>query len=143
MGIRLAFFVCVAPLATLFLRGPQESVPLRQVQPPSANSDRAFGGILGLVELKDGRVLVDDGGRLELVVLSADLSTSLILADTVGAAANRYPATPGQLIEYLGDSTLFFDLENHAFLVIDPSGRIVRTMAVPKTSDAGRLWGSR
>src|SRR5205085_2133174 len=41
------------------------------------------------------------------------------------------------LIPYLGDSTLFLDRSSMVFLLLDPSGAIVRTIATPSGSRGG------
>src|SRR6185503_16456799 len=87
--------------------GAQQAVPVRAVAPPSAATTEKLGTILGVKQLPDGRVLVDDAGSLRLLLFTADLKTFTVVSDTGAATKNKYGNSPAQIIPYTGDSTLF------------------------------------
>jgi len=64
-----------------------------------------------------------------------------VVADSTSSTANAYGVRPGGLIAYRGDSTLFVDPASLSMLVIDPNGKIIRTMAAPRPNDVGFLTG--
>jgi hypothetical protein len=57
----------------------------------------------------------------------------------VPGGANSYGRRPIPLVGYLGDSTLFADLNSKTVLVIDPNGRIARALAMPTGSSPSDL----
>ena len=85
---------------------------------------------------RDGRVLVNDTQRRQLLVFDAALTTRNVarrLCQRHGAVVRR---TPGGIIPYLADSTLFVDPAGLSMLVISPSGTIARVASVPRAQDA-------
>jgi hypothetical protein len=64
-----------------------------------------------------------------------------VVADTTSATANAYGGRSAGLIPYRGDSTLFVDPASMSMLVIDPAGKIARTMAAPRPTDVFNLIG--
>jgi hypothetical protein len=128
--------------AALFVAVSLQTIAVRQVAAPSAATTETFGGVLGIRELRDGRVLIDDAGRKRLLLFDARLSSFTVVSDTMPGAKNPYGDSPAPIIEY-GDSTLFLPWSIRQFWVIDPKGDIVRIAALPKASDMGVMAGSR
>jgi hypothetical protein len=91
--------------------------------------------------LPGGKVLVNDIGGRRLLMFDSTLSTFTVVADTTSATANAYGGRSAGLIPYRGDSTLFVDPASMSMLVIDPAGKIARTMAAPRPTDVFNLIG--
>ena len=91
--------------------------------------------------LPDGRVLVNDLAGRRLLIFDSTLTKVEIVADSTGSAPNRYSSQLAGLIAYHGDSTLFVDPASVSMAVLDPSGRFVRTLAVPRARDVRNLIG--
>jgi hypothetical protein len=72
-------------------------------------------------------------------MLDSTLAVIGVVADSTSATANAYASRSGGLIAYRGDSTLFVDPASMSMLVLDPAGKNVRTMSVPRTQDAFSL----
>src|SRR5205807_441585 len=92
--------------------------------------------------LSDGSVLVNDVQARRLVLLDSTLAVKTVVADSTPATASAYSGRIAGLIAYRGDSTLFTDPQSLSMLVIDPVGKIARSMAVPRSRDAMQLVGS-
>ena len=114
----------------------QQAVPIITVSAPAATSSQKFGGILGIREIADGKLLVDDAGNRRLLVLDAALAIQRVVLDSA-IGTNAYGRRPAPIIPYLGDSTLFPDYQSVARLVLDGQGNIVRSLALPRSSDIG------
>src|SRR5437762_1388071 len=116
----------------------QEPLATRRLGPTVAGSKELLGGVWGVRQLRDGRVLVNDPVKRRLVVFDSALSTMTVLADSTSGGANSHGASAGALIAY-GDSTLFVEATALSFLVIGPDGTIGRVMSAPRTSDVNFL----
>jgi hypothetical protein len=99
-----------------------------------------FGSVQAIRQLPDGRLLVNDPARRQLLLFDADLKTSTAIADSTNPAAT-YSGRNAGLLAYRGDSTLFVDPQSLSMLVIDPKGQVGRVMAVPRAEDAMALTG--
>lgn len=127
----------LAPMLTA-----QSKVPVMALSPNVVKSVDNFGAILGLRQLPNGSVLVNDAGRRRLVMLDAALTNGKVIIDSTAGAANSYGPRPSPLISYLGDSSLFVDIASSSLLVIDPKGSVSRVMSAPKPQDLRFLGGS-
>jgi hypothetical protein len=84
---------------------------------------------------------VNDITGRKVVLFDATLGKFTVIADTTSDTGNAYSSRAGGLIAWKGDSTLFVDPQSLSMLVIDPNGKIGRSMAVPRANDAGLLIG--
>jgi hypothetical protein len=91
--------------------------------------------------LPGGRVIVNDNTGRRVALFDSTLKVITVIADSTGASGSVYSSRLGGLIAYRGDSTLFVDPASLSMLVIDANGKVVRTMAVPRASDAQNLIG--
>jgi hypothetical protein len=132
-GIVLAAATALAAFGAT--RAVYAQIPVRDVAAPSVATATPLGSVLGMRELPDGRVLIDDAGKLRLLLFSADLKTFTVVADTAEASKNKYGTSPGSITPYVGDSTLLSLSNLRAFLLIDPRGSVARIAAVPKPAD--------
>jgi hypothetical protein len=115
----------------------QQRIRVADLPPASATSIETIGSVIGIRQLPDGRVLVDDGERRQLRLFDASLAASSVVLDSVPGISNSYGRRPSPLVAYLADSTLFPDYAARALLVIDPAGRVTRTLALPNPNDVG------
>jgi hypothetical protein len=131
---RIALLVCMPYVAT----AQTSPVPVRGLRPAGVASNSQLRSVAALRALPGGRLIVNDvvAGRLVL------LDSMLRLENTLAAVAKTrtgYRPARGGLIPYLADSTLFLDVARLTLLVIDPAGRVSRTIASPRSSDLGSL----
>ena len=124
-----------AAAASPFTQGP----PVRRISTASALSTEQLGSITGVRQLRDGRVLLNDGSRRRLLLLDTTLKVVDVVLDSLSESANFYGTRPGALLAYLGDTTLFVDPASYAMIVLDPEGRFARVRSVPRVRDAGQL----
>ena len=120
-----------AAAASRTLPGP----PVRKIATASAVSQESFGTINSVLELRDGRVLVNDGVRRRLLLMDTTLTKVDVVLDSLAEIANTYGNRPGTLIPYRGDSILFVDPASFAIVVLDPVARFVRTRSVWRVQD--------
>jgi hypothetical protein len=113
----------------------QQGIPIVTVTAPVARTTTTFGAILGVSELSDGRVLVNDAGRHQLAIFDASLATPTVVLDSTAGASNSYGARPGQVIRYLGDSTILTRGFGEPVVLLDPVGRVARAIALPEFND--------
>ncbi|MEP6494741.1 MAG: hypothetical protein ABJF01_18795 [bacterium] len=109
--------------------------PIRKIATASAISTELLGGINTVVELRDGRVLVNDGVRRRLLAMDTTLTKVDIILDSLAEVANTYGTRSGTLIPYRGDSLLFVDPVSYAMVVLDPTAQIVRVRSVWRVQD--------
>lgn len=105
------------------------TVPVRELT-VKQKSPQLFANIFQVRAVANDAVLLNDGLRRQLILLNKGLAFSRIVLDSV-SSGERYGPVVSPLIPALGDSTLFIDRESRALLVIDPSGKVVRTTAAP------------
>jgi hypothetical protein len=101
-------------------------------------SSITFNQVQHLRALSDGRVLVNDPGKRQVILLDAALANPKVVVDSAGGES-MYGANAGALIPFAGDSTLFVDRGASAFLVIDPKGEVARVMSMPPGNPASYL----
>jgi hypothetical protein len=104
-------------------------------------SSESLASVSQVRALPGGRVIVNDNTGRRVVMFDSTLTVVTVIADSTGGAGSVYSSRLGGLIAYRGDSTLFVDPASLSMLLIDPNGRVVRTMAVPRASDAQSLIG--
>lgn len=127
-------------LAMAAVAGAQSAVPVVTLPDATVRSAERFGLIMDVRELPGGKLLVDDGKNRMVKLLTPTLTTDHIVLDSSLAAANTYANFPLPLIPYLGDSTLFSSPgKAHGVLVIDPSGKVTRALAMPHPGEPAQL----
>ena len=132
--------VCGVCLATIVgaahAAAAQSPIPIRQVAPAEARSTETLGIVMGLRELADGRVMVNDPARQRLIIFDSTLSTYTTSADANGTGVRSYPrGSTSSIYPYLGDSALFVDMTSRTFVVIEPDGSFGHAMAHPRPWD--------
>jgi hypothetical protein len=116
-------------------------ITVRQLPAALATSTDTIGSVAAVRQLPNGNVLVNDQARRRVIMLDKDMKLVSVVADSTSSTANAYGARPGGLLAYRGDSTLFVDPASLSMLVIDPNGKIIRTMAAPRPNDVMFLTG--
>src|SRR5262245_42201707 len=104
--------------------------PIRRIATASAVSSEQLGSIMSVVELRSGRVLVNDGTRRRLLLMDTTLNVVGVVLDSLAEVSNTYGTRPGALIPYRSDSTLFVDPASYVMIVLDPDAHIARVRSV-------------
>jgi len=105
-------------------------VPIRPLGAAVGTSAITFTQIQHFRALSDGRVLINDPGKRQVILLDSALANPKVVVDSSGGAT-MYGMGAGALIPFAGDSTLFVDRNASAFLVIDAKGDVARVMSAP------------
>jgi hypothetical protein len=127
--------------ATATVSGAQQRPPIRQIGAVTAKTAETFKNVTGVRALSSGAVLVNEPGARRVLMFDPQLGKFTVVADSTSATANAYGGTFGSLIAYRGDSTIFVDPSSVSMLVIDPSGKVARVLAIPRAEDAMMLGG--
>ena len=106
-------------------------IPVRMLTAPLAVSRDTFKLVTLVREFEGKRVLVNDAMGHRLVLLDTLLSAVRVVFDTIPGRDNYYGQRPEPVIPFLGDSTLFIDHQSRTLLLIEPSGKVGRTIAAP------------
>lgn len=117
--------------------------PLTALGPVLATSKEPLGSVSQVRALPDGRVIVHDLTGRRVLLFDSTFQHMTVIADSTSATGNAYGSRLGGLIAYRGDSTLFVDPQSISMLVIDPNGKIVRTMAAPLPNEVNQLIGGQ
>lgn len=120
----------------------QQVIPVRELSSPEVKSSEHFGNIFSVRSLTGGGVLVNDGVRRQLVTLDSSFRNRTVVLDSVLVRGDSYGPMAAPLIPYLADSSLFVAGESLSLLLIDASGKVVRTMSAPKPRDLRFMAGS-
>jgi hypothetical protein len=123
--------------------GSQALPPVRPLGPVLATSSEPLNSVSQVRALPGGRVIVHDLTGRRVLLFDSTFKKVTVIADTTGATGNAYGSRLGGLIAYRGDSTLFVDPQSISMLVIDPNGKIVRTMAAPLPKEVNQLIGGQ
>lgn len=129
----------VGTATSLLAQQSPHALPARLIAAPEAKSAATLVSPVAVRELPDGRTLVNDTRRRQLLLFDRGLTAMTIVADSAGGRANSYGAGPGGIIPFLGDSTLLVDPAGLSMFVVDPSGKIARVASVPRSQDAAAL----
>ncbi len=127
---------------------PLPGPAIRRIESAQAISTETLGAISQVRALSDGRVLLNDGARRRLLIFDTTLTKATVVLDSIAEVENAYGSRAGRLVQYVGDSSLFFDPATLAMLILDEQGRITRVRAVPYAQHAGTFsstaptWGA-
>ena len=132
-------FLIAVPLLAATAVGAQQAPTVRLINAPDAQSKPILGQAAAVRQLPNGELLVNDIAKRQLLLLDRSLTASAVVADSVSGGASSYGPRPGALVGYFGDSTLFVDPADLSMFVIDPTGKIARVAAVPRSQDANAM----
>jgi hypothetical protein len=119
----------------------QSLPPVRQLGRIVAKSAQAVPGIAGVRELPHGKVLANDTVARRLYLFDSALTSRMVVLDSTEGAKNSYGDSPGGMVAYRGDSTLFVGPSFVSMLLIDPTGRVSRSITGPKPGEMLFLAG--
>lgn len=119
----------------------QQLPPVRPLGPVTNVSKDLVQAVSSVRQLSGGRVLVNDINARRLMLFDSSLTSFAVVADSTAATGNAYSSRAAGVIPYRGDSSLFVDPSSMSMIMIDPSGKIGRTMAVPRPQEAQALVG--
>ncbi len=102
---------------------------------PNATISEEFSSIRGIRELRDGRILVSD--YLDQRVVLVDFERQTVTQRVSKGGGPTEARLPTRLIPARGDSTLLVDLGNNRLLLLDGSGRPIRTIAAVRPGVLG------
>ena len=114
--------------------GAQTPVPIHQIGPILASSTENVGQAITVRATSDGHVIVGAGARQRVYAFNSTLQHFTIVADS-GSGTGVLPIRTTGVIPYLADSTLLPDFGANALLVLDATGKQVRSMAPPRAQD--------
>jgi hypothetical protein len=115
--------------------------PVRSLGPVLAVSTEPMAAVSQVRSLPGGRLIVNDNTGRRLLMFDSTLTSVSVIADTIAGSPQAYGSIRGGLIAYRADSTLFVDPALLSMLAIDPTGKIVRTRAVPDAREVNFLIG--
>jgi hypothetical protein len=124
----------VLVIAAAATAGAQSTIPIRTIGPILASSTENVGRAVTVRGTSDGHVIVGAGARQRVYAFDSTLKTFTLVADS-GSGTGIVPIRTTGLIPYLGDSTLLPDFGANALLVLDATGKQVRSMAPPRAQD--------
>ena len=119
-------------------QAPLTAHPLGRVL---STSREPLASVSQVRSLPGGRVIVNDNTGRRLLMFDSTFTDVTVIADSTGSTGTAYGSRIGGVISYRGDSTLFVDPASLSMLVIDPDGRVGRTLAIPRPGDANNLIG--
>lgn len=129
----------LAAVAAGPLQAQQQMLEVRPIGAVAATSTDSISILGGVRHLSNGRLLVNDIMRRQVLLLDESLKLVKVVADSMPGSVNPYGPRPGALVPFRGDSTLFIDASSLSMLVIDDKGDVARVMSVPRSSDAGMM----
>src|SRR3954469_4410507 len=109
-------------------------IAVRKLGPVVRTSAITFGGVQHVRRLSDGRLLVNDPSRHQVLLLDSTLANAVVVIDSVGGRDNSYGMRSGGIVPYRGDSTFFVDPTSSILLLIAPSGKAARVMSMPPSA---------
>jgi hypothetical protein len=106
-------------------------IAVRKLGPIVRASTVTFGSVSHVRPLTDGRLLVNDPSRHQVILLDSTLANPIVVIDSLGGRDNSYGLRNGGIIPYRGDSTFFVDPTSSTLLLIDAAGKIAKVMSMP------------
>lgn len=124
-------FSCSAPVtaAALPAQRVEQGVPVVDLPPATSRTSATMSRILGVRQLSNGKLLVDDAGKHQLTLFDSTLASGIVVRDSVPGTSTSYGPKPVPLIRYTGDSSLLVDENAGTMLVLNPNGQVAHVMA--------------
>ncbi len=112
----------------------QSAIKVRTIGPILATSTENVGQGVTVRATSDGHVIVGAGARQRVYVFDSALRNFTVVVDS-GSGTGTMPIRTAGLSPSLADSTLLPDVGANALLVLDATGKQVRSMAPPRAQD--------
>src|ERR1043165_8226433 len=90
MPIRHAITALTCSIAAPQVASTQQRIPMASVTPAVAKTTQTLGAVLGVRELPDGKVLVNDAGRRQIMIFDPTLGNAPVALDSAAGASNSY-----------------------------------------------------
>jgi hypothetical protein len=117
---------CGAVAASAQTTPAQQGVPVITVTPAVAKTTTALGAVLGVRELSDGKLLVNDAGRRQIKIFDPALTSATVGLDSAAGTSNSYGPRRAQIFPYLGDTTALAEILANDVLLLDRAGHVAR-----------------
>jgi len=127
VGLSGALLLAAAAPAGLLAQG---RVSEQRLEKPDVEFQESFDQIGALRELPGGKVLVVDLGPKSLLMVDFKTGTETTIGRN-GQGPGEYQF-PGELIPYLGDSTLLVDRVSRRLLTVSADGKLGKTVPFPE-----------
>ena len=136
----LAALTCNPAVPAPHVAPLQKGIPVIELPPASTRAAATFGAVLGIKQVSDGKVLVNDARRRQLKLFDSTLTTSSVVRDSLPGSATSYGRLGTPLIPYLGDSSLIADWSTaQNMLLLDGHGQVVRAVDLPGVGIYGNV----
>lgn len=129
--------MCIVSARSFAQATPGAGPAPRTLPTPSVTSPRFAGNAFSLIALANGTLLVNDIRNHRVMLSDSLLRVTSVVIDTA-----EYGARPASILRYRGDSIVFVESVTPSMTMIDPAGKVVRTMAVPRPRDVAWLMPS-
>src|SRR4051812_26478305 len=126
--------VIVSSFVVVSNSGAQDTIPVRSIGPILATSTENVGPAVIVRGTSDGHVIVGAGSRQRVYAFDSTLLHFTLVVDS-GAGTGLVPIRTTGLIPFAGDSTLLPDFGANALLVLDGTGKVIRSIAPPHAQD--------
>jgi hypothetical protein len=121
--LKLLSFALAMPVTLASTTIAQSLPPVRQLGRIITKSPAVMGGIASTRELPHGRVLVNDTATRRLYLFDSTLRARMAVLDSTEGVKHSYGISPGGVIAYRADSTLFASPSLASMILLDPAGR--------------------
>jgi hypothetical protein len=138
----ISSLILISALVPSVALAQQPSIPIIDLAEPTVRAADRLGAVLGIRQSVDGKVLVNDAFRRQMLLFDTTLAKPIVVMDSLDGTSTSYGPRPVPLISFLGDSSLFIDLKSRTVVVLDGHGRIARTIALPRPQDIVALVGA-
>src|SRR5205809_255240 len=82
-----------------------------------------IGGVLGIRQVSNGGIIVNDGGNRQMRLFDSTLTLQSVVRDSVAGTATSYGPRGIPMTPYLGDSTILADYNAGTMVVMGPNGQ--------------------
>jgi hypothetical protein len=131
-------FSCGVPPQMAKLPENQQGVPIIDLPAPSTRATSTLGGVLGVRQVAGGNIVVNDAAVRQVKLYDSTLNLIGVIRDSVAGTPNSYGRQRLPMTPYLGDSTVFPDVDAGSALVVAPNGQTVHAIA-PTSQEM--IWG--
>lgn len=128
-------WTAVVALATAAGLAHAQTIPIVDLPAATTRTTQPLGAVLGLRQTADGKVLVNDALRRQMLLFDTTLTNRLVVMDSVDGSSTSYGPRATALIPFAGDSSLFAEWKSGTVIVLDGHGRVTRTIALPRPQD--------
>ena len=125
----------------------QRPIPVRRLTTVASTDSGVVSSVDAIHVMSDGHVLLNDGGRLRLLLFDSTLKRFTIRADTGAGAPMNYGVGQnagtgnGEILPFIGDSVAFVDIPAKSLAIVDARGHFGRITTPPVVADMPSFGG--